>query len=161
MGRRPRRTRPQQGRARSRRRKRGASPPPGESRTGPAGRRALRPSPRGGGGGPRECCRIVFGGRVRVSARKVLLTSVLQCMRAYWLLFNRSKGALWWFYGPALDVLRLFFGCSLDALRLFFGCSLDALTPEGGITPCGGRGCRTAQVAHAGQLGAQPGRSVR
>ena len=92
---------------------------------------------------------------------KVLLTSVLQCMRAYWLLFNRSKGALWWFYGPALDVLRLFFGCSLDALRLFFGCSLDALTPEGGITPCGGRGCRTAQVTHAGQLGAQPGRSVR
>ena len=39
-----------------------------------------------------------------------------------------SKDALWRLYGPALGVLRL-----------FCGCSLDALTPEGGITPCGGR----------------------
>ena len=82
VSRRPRRTRPQQGWARSRRRKRGASPPPGKSRTGPAGRRALWPSPPEGGRGfewassGREWA---SSGRewARVGER-VLLTSVLQ-----------------------------------------------------------------------------------
>ena len=120
VSRRPRRTRPQQGRARSRRRKRGASPPPGKSRTGPAGRRALWPSPPEGGRGfewassgrewassGREWARVGERGTSDIGFTSHACPLVA---------LNRSKGC-------ALVILRTRFGCSTAILRMLYGCT--------------------------------------
>ena len=54
-----------------------------------------------------------------VSAREVIFTSILQCMRAHWLLLIVLKSA----HGDSTAVLRVLSGRATAVLRMFSGCA--------------------------------------